>query len=339
MILKPMKPAKLNMDKESHLQKLEKFYVDPSYVVEEKIDGCHYFLNGGRVLSTSISKKTGELVDKTGNFPHLVEGFMRANLGQAVLDGEIYYPDNKSYGVTEITGCLAEEAVRRQEKEFGWIHYMVFDILKDPEGNDLTCMPWFQRREILEQIGVGFQKECKYVQIIPAIRSRKKQFVDQLLSQGKEGAVFKFIHGIYIVGKRPMDNWVKLKVSGTDDVVIMGFEPPEKKYSGTDYENWPYWEDGEPVSKHYHFGWIGSITFGKYNSQGNLVYLGSCTGIDETTRRQFTEDPDTYIGQVMEIKFMEMTRDGRFRHPNFVRIHPDKNAEECVIEGEVTQVG
>jgi ATP-dependent DNA ligase len=331
MILQPMKPAKLDLDKPSHQKRLDHYMSSPAYVAEPKIDGCHYFLDSGRVLSTQISKGTNSLVDKTDNVPHLIEGYLRANLGEIILDGEINYPNKRgSNEATKITGCSASEAVRRQEEELGWVTFTVFDILRDPKGNWLINQPWNIRREALEYAMSLLTKESPYFQLIPVKRSRKQQFLDRILAEGGEGVVLKHTAGIYIPGKRPIDNWVKIKVSDFDDVVVMGFDPPKKEYTGKDYENWPYWEDGIPVSKHYYLNQIGSIAFGKYDN-GELIYLGSCTGIDDALRKELTDNQEQYIGQVMEIKFMEKTADGRYRHPNFVRFHPDKNPYECLI--------
>ena len=333
MNIQAMKPAKLDLEKKSHRDKLDLYLNSPEYVAEEKVDGCHYFCQAGSFLSIKG-------VDKTDNFPHLVEAFLKAGLGQAILDGEIYYPDgNKSFGATEITGCKGEEAVRRQEQEYGWIHYVIFDILRDPSGKSLALLPWYRRREILEEVGMEIMKATEHAKVIPVVRSRKQKFLDRTLNAGKEGVVFKHVNGVYVMGKRPMDNWIKYKAEDTDDVIIMGFDDPERVYTGKDVENWPYWEGDVPVTKHYHKGQIGSVVFGKYDGRGELVYLGSCTGLSDKQREEFTNDQDKYIGQVMEIKYMEKTRDGRYRHPNFVRIHPGKRPKECVIEeGEVAKV-
>ncbi len=333
MMLQPMKPAKIDLKKASHVDKLHEMYQSPLYVAEPKIDGCHYFCDSGRFLSTRVSKTTGNLVDKTGNFPHLVEAFLRAELGRIVLDGEIYYPGaSNSYDATKITGCLENEAIRRQENELGWISYCMFDVLRDEEGNWLISEPWYVRREYLELIAHRLRTYSEYFHLIPVVRSRKENFLDKMLDEGREGIVLKQIQGVYIPGKRPMWNWMKVKTELEDDVVIMGFDPPEKRYTGKDYENWPYWEEGEPVTKTYYHGLIGSVVFGKYNGEGELVYLGSCTGIDDRMRKEFTENQEEYIGRVMKIKAMEKTADGRYRHPNFLMVHEDKNAFECTIE-------
>lgn len=332
-VLEIMKPCKIDPDKASHQEKLQKAFNSPSYIAEKKIDGCHYVCIGGRFFSTQRSKKTGMPTEKSDNFPHLVEAFVTADLGQAVLDGEIYYPDdNKSYGATKITGCKGDEAVRRQEEEQGWISYMIFDILRTPDGKWLLDQPWKVRREILESLKPQLQEASEHFHVIDVKRSGKEKFLDDVLAAGEEGIVLKHVNGFYIPGKRPMWNWIKLKVDIEDDVVIMDYDPPAKEYTGKDPENWPYWVEGEPVSKHYYYGWIGTIAFGKYDQNGQLVYLGTTSGISESLRKELSENGDAYIGKVIKISAMEKTEDGKYRHPRFLGFHPDKNPEECVIE-------
>ena len=142
-ILEPMKPSSVEMSKATHVAKLEEALKDDSkYVVEEKIDGCRYFLIGDRFFSTRVSEKTGFPVEKTENFPHLVKTFAAAELNHIILDGEICIPGKKSQDVTTITGSLPDEAIRKQE-EFGWVEYRVFDILRLPNGEWITDRPWF----------------------------------------------------------------------------------------------------------------------------------------------------------------------------------------------------
>jgi ATP-dependent DNA ligase len=327
-----MKPAKLELSKPGDLKKLDAMFSNPRYIAERKIDGCHYFCDGGRFLSTHISVRTGKLLDKSENFPHLVEGFLRANFPNVVLDGEINFPDKQgSYIATTITGCAGVQAVSRQE-DSGWISYTVFDILRDPDGNWLYNLPWYQRRELLEILMLKIQKENQYFILNGVVRRNKKQFMEGILERGEEGIVLKDTMGIYVPGKRPASNWVKIKTSMTDDVVIFGFDLPVKQYTGKDIDNWPYWENGEPVTKFWYLKQIGSIVFGKFDAYHNPVTMGTCSGIDDATRKDMTEHQDVYKGQVMEIKAMERTPDGKYRHPNFIRIHSDKNADECILE-------
>lgn len=331
-MLQPMKPAKLDLRNDNHKAKLEHYFNSPLYVAEPKIDGCHYFLSEGRFLSTLVSKKTNNLVDKTENFPHLVEGFQRATMGSIILDGEINYSEGqKSYDVTKITGCNGDEAVRRQEA-WGWINYTIFDVLRDGTGTWLYGTPWHDRRAYLEYIMPYLTNRCKYFNINLVYETGKRELYERIINDGGEGIVFKYKNGFYYPGKRPMDNWIKLKTTMEDDVVIVGYELPVKEYSGKDILNWNYWENALPVTKYYHNNQIGSIIFGKYAKNGQLITLGSCSGMDDETREWITKNKTDCLNKVMTIKAMEMTPDGKYRHPNFIKMHSDKNPFECVIE-------
>ncbi|MBT9167361.1 MAG: DNA ligase [Syntrophomonadaceae bacterium] len=162
------------------------------------------------------------------------------------------------------------------------------------------------------------------------VRSRKEQFLEQILSNGGEGIVLKDVNGLYYPGKRPTGNWIKIKIELDDDVIITGFEPATRIYTGGDRANWLYWEGVEPVTKYHALGWIGAIKFGKYKD-GKIVELGRCSGMDETLREQMSKTPSAFIGQVITITAMEQTADGFYRHPRFTKFHSDKNPHECTI--------
>lgn len=329
-----MKPNHINRDNPKQVKKLEDIMKSDKYVAEEKIDGCHYLSIGGRFFSTRISDITGLPVEKTENLPHLVQILHDLNLGKVILDGEINYPGMKSQDVITVTGSLPNEAIRKQEHQ-GWLHYTMFDILRSPNGEWLINKPWIERRKILEAVGEYikelYPKASKFIHVNPVTTEDKQAFLENVLDKGGEGIVLKNIYSPYYPGKKPMWVWMKIKAETEDDVVIMGFEPPEKEYTGKNLETWPYWEDNIPVTKYYYHGWIGAIIMGKYNKEGQLVKIGTCSGMDEQQRQEFSLHPEKYIGKVAKIKAMEITRDGAYRHPTFVGIHSDKNPYECKL--------
>jgi ATP-dependent DNA ligase len=326
-----MKPCKLDFSKKSHAAKLEEALRDGSgYIAEEKLDGCHYLMIGGRFFSTRISDVTGWPVEKTHNFPHLTEFLDKLGVNDLILDGEICLPGKKSQDVISITGSYPEIAVINQQ-EFGWVEYRVFDILRTPNGEWLFQKPWVERRQLLEDLFELTLDGCTYLKLNPVQLYNKKAFLYDVINQGAEGIVLKDVNGKYYPGKRPMWNWIKVKQEDSDDAIIIGFEPPTRNYTGKNINGWQYWgDDGAPVTKHYAMKWIGAIILGKYK-EGNLVRIGTCSGMTEHQRTLFTDHPDEYIGKVARIKMMERTNDGNYRHPSFIDIHPDKHPEECIL--------
>lgn len=328
-ILEPMKPCLLSDKNPRHFIKLQQIMLDPNYIAEEKIDGCHYMTIDNRFFSTHISVKTGAPVEKTDRVLHLAEALQKLNMPKLILDGEISIPGKKSENVVSIIGGEGGRAMYLQQSTNQWLQFKLFDILRDEDGQWLQDKPWLQRRKKLEQIYQQLQKVSNDFCLNRIIVENKEQYLQEVFNNGGEGIVLKYIHGTYVEGKRPMWNWIKVKAEVEDDVVIIGFEDPEKIYTGQDIENCPYWEGDIPVTKFYARGWIGAIIFGKYRN-GELIKLGTCSGMTDAEREMFSKNPETYVGRVIVIKAMEKTKDGYYRHPRFVRLHSDKNAKECI---------
>ena len=80
------------------------------------------------LFSRNVSATTGILTEKLANVPHIQEALKILPCG-TILIGEIYYPGKTSKDVTKIMGCLAPEAIRRQQTS-GLIHFYLHDIIK-----------------------------------------------------------------------------------------------------------------------------------------------------------------------------------------------------------------
>lgn len=331
--LQIMKPNKVNKKaSQNQKNKLSSIMNSSQYVREEKIDGIHLTSIGGRLYSIVLSKETGFPSDKTDHCPHLAT--VLSTIGEfLVLDGEAYLPDGKCNDVTAITNSLVPSAVEKQHQG-QFIKFLVYDILRDAQGNWLTNEPWSKRRTILEKV---FQEHDlgEHIQLHSYYECQDgntQAHFDQLIREGKEGLVLKHKDSKYYPGKRPMWVWMKLKAEYYEDVVVIGFTPPTRLYQGKHLDEWPYWEHGEPVTSHYAEGLIGSIRVAKYNEHGELIPLGTTSGISDKLRRDMTMYPDKYINKVITIKAMEQSEHGFFRHSSFWAFHPDKNPQDCILE-------
>ena len=61
-----------------------------------------------------------------------------------------------------------------------------------------------------------------------------------------------------------------------------------------------------------------------------IMLVCECGGFDDDTREYFTRSRDKLIGQVVEVKANELFRDsGKMRHPRYMRMRFDKEAERC----------
>lgn len=118
-----------------------------------------------------------------------------------------------------------------------------------------------------------------------------------------------------------------------------------------------------PVTKHYYYNQVGNLLLGvrlteeelhniPENKRGEVftsLYCGldddfkyvmqvcECSGFDDETRDYFTRNAKKVKGCVVEVKANEIFRDsGKLRHPRYLRMRPDKNAEECTWEDHIS---
>lgn len=325
-----MKPATIKDDNIKQVAKLELILDSKDYVAEDKIDGCHYIMAADRFFST-------ELVEKTHNYPHFQKFFRDLGMPNLILDGEINYPGKTSQYCTRVTGADPSTAVRFQQTN-GFIHYTVWDILRTPKGTWLINEPLYKRRKILEYFYDNFIKGTpmqEYIRLTQWVEDDKRRFRDSIWEDGGEGIILKKKDSIYVMGKKPAWQWVKIKGKDTADLFISGFEPATRLYTGKDFDNWPYWETENgvtvPVTKYHHLGWIGAMELSAY-VDGKPVKVCTCSGISEALRKELTEGKDNFIGRVVKISYMERTEAGYPRHPRFEEFHESKTASECTWE-------
>lgn len=325
-----MKPNIIDEENAKQAVKLETLILSPDYAAETKIDGCHYLMGSHLFFSTNH-------IEKTHNFPHLRDFFKKLNMPNLILDGEINYPGRTSQYCTRVTGSDPYTAKIFQEQN-GGIHYTIYDMLRTPKGTWMQKEPYFQRRRALEYFYNNFVKGTpfeEFIHITDMTIENKKQFIDDILNSGGEGAVIKQLNSPYLMGKRPMWTWMKIKQKDEADLIITGFEPPTVEYSGTDFDNWPYWKEingvMQPVSKYYYNNWIGAIILSAY-VDGELTRICTSSGIDENLRSDMSSFPENYLNRVAKIGYMERTEAGFPRHPKFISLHPDKTMDECTWE-------
>lgn len=327
-----MKPAVIKDDNKNHLIKMNEILISKDYMSEEKVDGCHYLCIGCRFMST-------EGVEKTDNYPHLRDFFISLGMPNLILDGEINYPGKTSQFCTRVTGSSPDVAISNQNK-YGPIHYTMWDMLRTPKGTWLLGQPLYKRRHILEEF---YNRFIKGTSVEPYIHlsdkcpdnMSNKQYYEEIINAGREGIVLKRLDSLYIMGKKPMWQWMKLKQKDEADFFISGYEEPTVKYTGKDVEQWPYWREVggvlAPVTKNYYNGWIGALELSAYVG-GIPTVICTCAGLSEEWRKKFSENPSFYLNKVVKTEFMETTEANIPRHPRFKSLHESKVHTECVWE-------
>lgn len=325
-----MKPASVDDTNQKQMDKLHKLLLSQEYDAEEKIDGCHYLTFGCRLFST-------EGCEKTDNYPHIRDFFVHLNMPNIILDGEINYPGKTSQYVTRVTGANTDVACAFQEDN-GYVHYTMWDILRTPKGTWLIDRPYRERRAILESFYERFIKGSsmeQYIHLTERRTSDKKAFYEEIIASGREGVVLKKIDSFYIMGKKPMWQWMKLKQKDEADFFVSGYEPAKVEYNGKNVVDWPYWQEINgvlrPVTKNHHMGWIGSIQLSAYVN-GEPTVICTCSGMSEELRATISANKTAFLNKVAKVTFMEKTEAGYPRHPRFEQFHESKTAKECIWE-------
>lgn len=311
----------------------------------EKDDDGNSFL-----FSRSKSTVTGHLGEKSANVPHVMRFLDSITPNGTIIIGEIYFPDKKSNDVARVMGVDdANEAIRRQKEEFGWIHFYMHDMIRYKEGSLLD----FTNEERYNALKQFIELYEKYEEDLPPFMELAEiytedldQMIDDVIESGQEGMVLKLKTGKYIPDKKPAWNMIKFKQEDEADVICVGYEPPKKEYTGEEPETWQYWENYEgdiyfekptqwnedeymPVTENYAKGWIGAMRIAVYSPENELVEIGTVSsGISNSLFEEIKQNPDKYIGKPLKVKYM-LAFENRLRHSAFVDWREDLNPEDC----------
>lgn len=295
-------------------------FSDPDWIYERKLDGerCLAYRTPDGVR---LRSRTDKLLNST--YPELVEALEREASPEFVVDGEIVAFRDGIPSFSRLQGRLGIADPERARRTGIAVYYYLFDV-PHLEGYDTTALPVRTRKRVLRG-ALDFQGHLRF---LPHRNRDGERLFQDACRRGLEGLIAKRAESRYI-GKRSTD-WLKLKCSHEQELVIGGFTAPQGKR--TDF---------------------GALLVGYYED-GELSYAGKVgTGFDQRTltdlgeRMRKLERPDPPFGDVHpmpkgthwiepklvgQFAFSEWTRDGRLRHPRYLGLRDDKRPREVVRE-------
>lgn len=301
---------------------------DGLFAYETKWDGVRTvaYLDGGTVRLLSRND-----LDVTRTYPELA-GLGGALGVPAIVDGEVVAHDARgrvSFGALQPRMHLQNAAQVKRLAEEVPVTYHIFDLLF-LDGNDTVALPYRERRELLEALDLNGPQWT----VSPAQVGGGAAALAQAKRLGLEGIMAKRLTSRYEPGRRSKD-WVKVKNTASQEVVLGGWRPGKGSREGT----------------------IGSLLLGLPSPDG-LRYAGQVgTGftreiladlrrrLDALARKTspFATPVPTADARdaqwvspklVGEVEFTEWTRDGRLRHPAWRGLRLDKSPDEVVLSGE-----
>jgi ATP-dependent DNA ligase len=307
--------------------------VGTEWQYEPKWDGfrCLAFRDGDRL---HLQSKSGQPLARY--FPDVVEVLTGLAAKKFVMDGEIVIPVGGSTSFNLLLQRVhpAASRVRKLAAESPAL-LIVFDLLVDEAGRNLTGESLQVRRQRLENFAGRFFRGRKQLRLSPVTTKliTAKRWASP--ASGLEGVMAKQLDLPYLAGSR--DAMQKLKHHRSADCVVGGIRYAE----GTKQ--------------------VGSLLLGLYDEQGLLNHVGFTAAFSVDERKQLTKQLKPLMGGkgftgkapggpsrwnsrrsaewhplkprlVVEVEFDNFTGE-RFRHgTRLVRFRPDKSPRQCTYE-------
>ncbi|MGQ0588552.1 MAG: DNA ligase D, partial [Sphingosinicella sp.] len=282
---------------------------------EMKYDGyrCLLALGGGEV---KIYTRTG--LDWTDKFPEIAEAATELGIGSALLDGEIVMLDEK--------GNTGFSALQQAIGEGGrGLTLFLFDAL-EIDGEELTKLPNVERKtRLAAALGPGAPPFILYADHIVG---KGEQLYDAMCAAGQEGIISKKAEAPYRSGRTKA--WLKIKCTNRQELVIVGWQPSDKKGRAFRSLLLALNEGG----KLHYAGKVGT-GFSMQTQQDLRVKLDKLavkTPPVEVPRAESRGAHWVKPKLVAEIAFAEFTSDGVVRHASFLGLRGDKPAKDVIRE-------
>jgi bifunctional non-homologous end joining protein LigD len=283
-------------------------FSDPGWIYERKLDGirCLAYREGGRVrLESRIGRS------RNASFPELVEALEADRGGDFVLDGEVVAFEGSQTSFSKL------------QRGGRPVYYYAFDLLSR-DGEDVTALPVRERKALLRET-LDFHGPVRFT---PHRNGGGDAFYAEACRKGWEGLIAKRADSPYV--QRRSRDWLKLKCSAEQELVIGGFTAPRGSRTEFGALLVGYHEDGELR----YAGKVGTgftrDTLERLGRRMRELERGSSPfeSIHPLPRSARWVEPRL----VAQVAFTEWTRDGRLRHPRFLGLRDDKPAGEVVRE-------
>lgn len=306
----------------------------PEWEYEPKWDGFRAlaFKDGERI---DLMSKAGQPLARY--FPEVVAALAALPANKFVLDGEVIVTQARTLDFDALLQRIhpAESRIRKLAKETP-ASLVIFDILVNDRGKDLTGEVLDQRREELERFAKQYLGGQERIRLSPRTRdfeTAKSWF--HRMAGPLDGVIAKRVDLPYAQGERGA--MLKIKNLRTADCVVGGFRYGTKNKL------------------------VGSLLLGLYDHEGRLNHVGFCSGLAAAEKPALTKklksliEPPGFTGSapggpsrwstersaeweplapklVVEVQYDHFSGH-RFRHgTKLIRWRPDKDPKTCTIE-------
>ena len=301
---------------------------------EPKWDGfrCLAFRDGEEV---ELMSKSGQALARY--FPEVVAALLALEANRFVLDGELIVSLQRSLDFDALLQRIhpAASRIKKLAAETP-ATLLLFDILVDDSGSNLTGELLRERRNLLEGFAHRFAPSNERVLLSPKTASfdEAKQWFSRMAGP-LDGVIAKRIDRPYDAGQRK--SMLKIKNLRTADCVVGGFRYGAGQKS------------------------VGSLLLGLYDDEGLLHHVGFTSGLAKNEKPKLTAQLESLIEEpgftgakpggpsrwsterstewkplaprlVVEVQYDHFSGD-RFRHgTRILHWRPDKRADQCTLQ-------
>ena len=290
----------------------DKPFDDPGWIFETKWDGFRAIAVAAPGHAALYSRNGNDLSAK---YPTICDA-LSAVKQESVFDGEFVALDAHGRSRFQLLQNAGRDSVR--------LLYCVFDLLY-LDGKDLRGWPLLKRKEALAKI---LPKSRLLLYSTHVAGDGIKAFTKAKRAQ-EEGVIAKLAGSRYTSGKRTRE-WLKVKASQEQEVVIVGFTKPRgsRKCFGAlllavrDGRRWKY---------------AGRVGTGFNEKTLHALYgkLVPLIAQAKPIEQKVPNEANTIWVKpklVAEVKFTEWTKGGEMRHPVYLGLRTDKPASQVMRE-------
>ncbi len=305
----------------------------PEWEYEPKWDGFRCLAFRDRADIHIMSKSSQPLARY---FPEMEEALRSLGANQFVLDGELIVTEKRTLDFDALLQRIhpAETRIKKLAKETP-ATLVLFDLLVNERGEDLSGKVLDERRFELERFAAAFLENQPRIRLSPRTRDfevAKSWF--KRMAGPLDGVIAKRVDRAYASGER--NSMVKIKNLRTADCVVGGFRYGSKNRL------------------------VGSLLLGLYNDAGLLDHVGFTSGLAAADKESLTErlealiEPPGFTGAapggpsrwsterstewqplaaklVAEVQYDHFSGH-RFRHgTKLLHWRPEKRPENCTI--------
>lgn len=285
---------------------------DKNFIFEPKFDGTRVLIHKEGKKIRLINRRNNNI---THRYPELEE-LWRNIKDDSIIDGELVILGKKhlpDFNLLQKRDLLEDKFRINLLSKSHPATIFVFDILK-LKGKNLTNLSLLERKKFLAR---EIKKSSK-ISLTPYTRDGEKLW-KKIKKLRMEGVMAKKINSKY-EGRRT-SAWVKIKNTKSLDAIVIGYTKEKRA--------------------------ISALALAAYHNK-KLIYIGRVGAglsegvIKELLRKLKLSKPEINIktakkinyvkpNVIVEVKYLEITKDFSLRAPAFLRIRYDKPLKECII--------